>query len=58
MPKDEVNTGLFRKDSEEIAPSNEIRKWFSHDPEKWEEFMERYKKEFKGKTDLIGKSRG
>lgn len=26
----------------EIAPSNELRKWFGHDPDKWEEFQKRY----------------
>lgn len=26
----------------EIAPSNELRKWFNHEPEKWDEFKERY----------------
>lgn len=26
----------------EIAPSNDLRKWFDHDPEKWEEFRHRY----------------
>jgi uncharacterized protein YeaO (DUF488 family) len=25
-----------------IAPSTELRKWFSHDPVKWEEFQRRY----------------
>lgn len=25
-----------------IAPSNELRKWYNHDPEKWEEFRLRY----------------
>ncbi|HOB38608.1 MAG TPA: DUF488 domain-containing protein [Methanomassiliicoccaceae archaeon] len=29
----------------EIAPSTELRKWFSHDPSKWEEFKERYSRE-------------
>jgi uncharacterized protein YeaO (DUF488 family) len=28
-----------------IAPSNELRKWYSHDPEKWPEFKRRYFKE-------------
>jgi uncharacterized protein YeaO (DUF488 family) len=28
-----------------IAPSNELRKWYSHDPEKWSEFKRRYFKE-------------
>lgn len=26
----------------EIAPSNELRKWYSHDPAKWDEFRKRY----------------
>lgn len=26
----------------EVAPSNELRKWFSHEPQKWEEFKKRY----------------
>jgi uncharacterized protein YeaO (DUF488 family) len=25
-----------------VAPSNELRKWYGHDPAKWEEFKERY----------------
>ena len=29
----------------DIAPSPELRKWYSHDPSKWEEFRERYVKE-------------
>lgn len=31
-----------------IAPSNDLRKWFDHDPDKWEEFKERYRKELFG----------
>lgn len=26
----------------DIAPSEELRKWFNHDPAKWEEFKRRY----------------
>ncbi len=26
----------------EIAPSTELRKWFNHDPEKWNEFRRRF----------------
>ncbi len=37
----------------EIAPSTELRKWFSHDPAKWEEFKKRYKKELEGKEELV-----
>jgi uncharacterized protein YeaO (DUF488 family) len=28
-----------------IAPSTELRKWYHHDPERWEEFRERYLEE-------------
>lgn len=28
-----------------IAPSTELRKWFGHDPDKWEEFQQRYRAE-------------
>lgn len=28
-----------------IAPSNELRKWYQHDPNKWSEFKRRYNKE-------------
>lgn len=31
-----------------IAPSNDLRKWFDHDPDKWEEFKERYRRELFG----------
>lgn len=31
----------------EVAPSDELRKWFDHDPEKFEEFSERYLDELK-----------
>ena len=29
----------------EVAPSTELRKWFSHDDTKWDEFRERYRDE-------------
>ncbi|AXE40199.1 DUF488 domain-containing protein [Acidipropionibacterium virtanenii] len=29
----------------EIAPSNELRKWFGHDPDRFEEFAARYREE-------------
>jgi uncharacterized protein YeaO (DUF488 family) len=29
----------------EIAPSTELRKWFGHDPERWQEFRRRYRSE-------------
>ena len=29
----------------EVAPSTALRKWFNHEPEKWEEFVTKYKAE-------------
>jgi uncharacterized protein YeaO (DUF488 family) len=29
----------------EVGPSTELRKWFGHDPEKWDEFRRRYRRE-------------
>ncbi|MFF1379010.1 DUF488 domain-containing protein [Streptomyces sp. NPDC058308] len=29
----------------ELAPSNELRRWYDHDPERYEEFAERYRHE-------------
>ena len=31
----------------EIAPSNELRSWFAHKPERWKEFQQRYRKELR-----------
>lgn len=29
----------------DVAPSTELRKWYQHDPEKWDEFADRYRAE-------------
>jgi uncharacterized protein YeaO (DUF488 family) len=31
----------------ELAPSPALRKWFSHDPERWAEFQRRYRAELR-----------
>lgn len=31
----------------DIAPSRELREWYSHDPDKWPEFQKRYREELK-----------
>ena len=41
----------------EIAPSDELRKWFGHDPEKWGEFRKRYRKELKDHADELERIR-
>ena len=35
----------------DAAPSTELRKWFSHDPEKWREFRRRYRRELDSRPD-------
>lgn len=37
----------------DIAPSDELREWFDHDPERWKEFERRYRAELEEKEDLI-----
>lgn len=52
LRKNEVRLDLWLK---EIAPGNELRKWFSHDPEKWEEFRKCYLKELELKEEYVQK---
>jgi uncharacterized protein YeaO (DUF488 family) len=35
----------------EVAPSTELRKWFGHRPERWDEFRRRYREELKENPD-------
>ena len=37
----------------EIAPSTELRKWFAHDPDKWEGFRKRYQQELKKNKEQV-----
>lgn len=51
--------GVTRKASavdlwcKDIAPSNDLRKWFGHNPAKWDEFKRRYFKELDNHPDEI-----
>lgn len=48
--KDQAHIDLWLKD---LAPSTELRKWFGHDPGKWDEFQKRYRSELEDKGDLL-----
>jgi uncharacterized protein YeaO (DUF488 family) len=48
LTKEKACVDLWLKD---IAPSTELRKWFDHDPEKWDEFRERYLLELKNNKE-------
>lgn len=41
----------------DIAPSDELRKWFDHDPDKFDEFDKKYRKELKDKKEELDKIR-
>lgn len=45
---------LWLKD---IAPTDELRRWFQHDPAKWEGFRERYLVELQAKGAELNKLR-
>ena len=53
--------GLIDDWIKEVAPSTALRKWFNHEPPKWNEFKRRYFRELDGRPDalkrLLAKSR-
>ncbi len=42
LRREQVAVDLWLKD---VAPSTALRKWFAHDPDKWAEFVDRYRAE-------------
>jgi uncharacterized protein YeaO (DUF488 family) len=50
VSKQKASIDLWLK---EIAPSTELRKWFNHDPKKWDEFRKRYAQELDEHPDLV-----
>ena len=36
-----------------LAPSTELRRWFGHDPARWEEFRRRYSAELRAHPELL-----
>lgn len=50
LTKEKAKVDLWLK---EIAPSNELRKWFGHDPERWPQFEERYRDELKQHSEQL-----
>ncbi len=52
LSKDNAKVDLWMKD---IAPSDKLRKWFSHDVEKWGGFQKKYGQELKNKKEPVNK---
>jgi uncharacterized protein YeaO (DUF488 family) len=50
IKKEDAHIHIWEK---EVAPSQELRKWFGHDPEKWAGFRKKYLAELMG-SDAIG----
>lgn len=49
VSKQKAGIDLWMK---EIAPSDQLRKWFAHDAKRWIEFQKRYRDELKAKAAL------
>lgn len=45
VAKEDLNLDDWCKD---VAPSDDLRTWFDHDADKWDEFQRRYRKQLKG----------
>ncbi len=50
ITRERAAVDLWLKD---VAPSPELRRWFSHDPSRWEQFRERYWIELRHNKDPI-----
>lgn len=48
--KDTLRLDGWLKD---VAPSTELRKWFAHDPAKWESFRQKYFAELDAKPEAL-----
>ena len=50
LTKDEAKIDLWLK---ELGPSNELRKWYGHDPARWVEFKKKFFQELDQKKELV-----
>ena len=54
VSKQKIAAQAWLKD---IAPSTELRQWFGHVPERWEEFRKRYARELDANPDAVAELR-
>ena len=50
LTKEAADIGFWAKD---LAPSNELRRWYQHDPGKWNEFRKRYFQELEANPEGV-----
>lgn len=44
VKKEDLHLDMWMRD---VAPSTSLRKWFGHDPKRWDEFQRRYRAELR-----------
>lgn len=54
LKKENARVDQWLKD---LAPSDELRKWFGHDPERWKEFREKYQQELHNRVEVFDQLR-
>ncbi len=50
LSREAAHIDLWMRD---IAPTTDLRKWYGHQPEKWPEFQERYRRELTERGQLL-----
>ncbi len=50
VSKEKAAVDLWLK---EVAPSPELRKWYGHEPSRWEEFRRRYRAEIEVNVEVL-----
>ncbi len=50
LSKDKAKIDHWFRD---LAPSNELRRWYGHDPAKWDEFRRRYRAELDANPSVL-----
>lgn len=50
IAKAELALDLWAKDA---APSDALRRWFGHDPDRWEDFVRRYREELASRPEAV-----
>ncbi|MBE0595640.1 MAG: DUF488 family protein [Desulfuromonadales bacterium] len=50
VKKEEAKVTQWAKD---LAPSDQLRRWYGHDPERWDEFRQRYFRELETRQEAV-----
>lgn len=50
LKKEDAALDAWKK---EVAPSDALRRWFGHNPDRWEEFRRRYEAELEERPEVV-----